>query len=73
MKKHEEPVTACAWLPDGKWFISGSQDKNTYLWVKIYIYTSLYIYFYVSFFILIIPSNVRIWMVQLFISGLVHE
>jgi WD40 repeat protein len=52
MKKHDEPVTACAWLPDGKWFISGSQDKNTYLWVKkIYIHLCIFLYIYISFFL----------------------
>ncbi|CAG8477491.1 6286_t:CDS:2 [Acaulospora colombiana] len=41
MKKHTEPVTTCAWLPDGKSFISGSQDKNIYLWVIILIQYNL--------------------------------
>lgn len=31
--KHTEAVTACAWLPCGQKFISGSFDKSVYIWV----------------------------------------
>ncbi|KAH6572515.1 hypothetical protein BASA62_003343 [Batrachochytrium salamandrivorans] len=30
--RHTEPVTSCAWLPNGERFVSGSLDKNIYLW-----------------------------------------
>ena len=29
---HSEPVTSCAWLPDSTRFVSGSLEKNIYLW-----------------------------------------
>lgn len=30
-KHHVEPVTACDWLPDGKAFVSGGNDKNVFV------------------------------------------
>lgn len=32
MSRHVEAVTCCAWLPDGLRFVSGSLDKNIYMW-----------------------------------------
>eukprot|EP00899_Mesostigma_viride_P001331 jgi/Mesvir1/11199/Mv16593-RA.1 len=30
--KHTDSVTACAWFPDGKHFVSGGFDKSMFLW-----------------------------------------
>ena len=30
--KHTEPITSCVWHPDGHSFISGSVEKNMYMW-----------------------------------------
>lgn len=30
--RHTEAVTSCAWLPSGDKFVSGSLEKNIYLW-----------------------------------------
>ena len=30
--QHTDTVTACAWLPDGKHFVSAGIDKNVLLW-----------------------------------------
>jgi WD40 repeat protein len=31
-KHHTEPITACAWLPDGEQFVTGGLDKRVILW-----------------------------------------
>ncbi|RUS16901.1 hypothetical protein BC937DRAFT_90666 [Endogone sp. FLAS-F59071] len=32
LRKHDDQVTSCAWLPDGEQFVSGDMVKNIYLW-----------------------------------------
>ena len=32
--KHTKAVTACAWLPDNKHFVSGGLDVKIYMWVS---------------------------------------
>jgi len=32
--KHTKAVTACAWLPDNKHFVSGGLDVKVYMWVS---------------------------------------
>jgi hypothetical protein len=36
MTRHAETVTSCAWLPDGKTFVTGSTDQKLTHWVRTF-------------------------------------